>query len=315
MFEWNTQKRPIVALAPMAGVTDAAFRQLIKNMAPEAIIFTEFVSSDALHYRGKKTMKMIEFDPEIERPLIVQVFGKNKEHFASACKLIEEMGADGIDINMGCPAARVVSSCHGSALIRKPKLAAEIVHSAVSNVSIPVSVKTRLGWDNSETLIPFCKGLVEAGAKAISVHGRTYEQKYGGEADWNPIYNLKNEISVPVIGNGDICNADDAVNKLGNLDGVMIGRGTIGNPWVMKDIVDAFADTSTRLPITRSFDQMLPMILKHCELSVKCKGEPRGIIEMRKHLAKYVRGFDGAKEMRTQLMKAERLEDVIRILG
>jgi tRNA-dihydrouridine synthase B len=310
MFEWNTQKRPIIALAPMAGVTDAAYRQLIKSMAQEVIIFTEFVSSDAIHYKAKKTMKMLQFDPDIERPFIVQVFGKNKEHFASACKQIEEMGADGIDINMGCPAARVVSSCHGSALIRKPELAAELVHSAVSGISIPVSVKTRLGWENSETLIPFCKGLVEAGAKAISIHGRTYTQKYGGEADWNPIYDLKKEISVPVIGNGDIFNAKDAVDKLGNLDGVMVGRGTIGNPWLMKEISDAFKNNLISATETRSFDQILPTIIKHCELSVKCKGEPWGIIVMRKHLAKYVRGFDGAKEVRMRLMGAETLNDV-----
>ena len=300
----------------MAGVTDAAFRQLIKSLAEDVVIFTEFVSTDAIHYGAKKTIDMLHFDPKIEKPFIVQVFGKNSDHFASACRLIEEIGADGIDINMGCPAARVVSSCHGSALIRKPELAAEIVHAAVSSVSIPVSVKTRLGWENSETLIPFCKKLVEAGASALSVHGRTYKQKFGGEADWDPIYKLKDAISVPVIGNGDICSAEDAVKKIGNLDGVMIGRAIIGNPWLMGDIYDVLRCDSLapRSFSEVGFESKMPMILRHCELSVKHKGEPRGIIEMRKHLVKYVRGFDGAKEMRMKLMKVECLSDVVQIL-
>ena len=155
MFNWKTYSRPIVSLAPMAGVTDASYRQLIKEIAPETVVYTEFLSTDAIHYGAKKTMGMLSFDAEKEHPFIVQVFGKDPKHFLSAAKVIEEMGADGIDINMGCPAAKVVSSCHGSALIRNPELAAELVHATKKEVSIPVSVKTRLGWDTEETLIPF----------------------------------------------------------------------------------------------------------------------------------------------------------------
>ncbi|MBU0458285.1 tRNA-dihydrouridine synthase family protein [Patescibacteria group bacterium] len=224
----------------MAGVTDAAYRQLIKKLAPEVIVYSEFLSTDAIHYGAKKTMQMIHFDAEIEHPFIVQIFGKDPQHFLSAAKVVEEMGADGIDINMGCPAARVTSSCHGSALMKNPELAAELVAATKEAVKIPVSVKTRLGWDSSENLIPFCKGLIEAGADALAIHGRTYSQKYKGDADWEPIYELKKAVDVPVIGNGDIKNAQDAVDKIGNLDGVMVGRGTFGNPWVMGDVVDAF---------------------------------------------------------------------------
>jgi tRNA-dihydrouridine synthase B len=341
MFHWSTTQKPIVALAPMAGVTDASYRQFTKSIAQEIIVFTEFLSTDAIHFGAQKTLKMLAFDPNIEKPFIVQIFGNDRDHFISSCKVIEEMGADGIDINMGCPAAKVVSSCHGSALIRRPDLAADLVHAACKAVSIPVSVKTRLGWDNAETLIPFCAKLQEAGAAALSIHGRTYKGKFSGEADWTPIYELKKHVSIPVIGNGDIASADDAVAKIQNLDGVMVGRGTMGNPWLMKEIVDALQFRSLYRPSTSCFASLpdahaprptasrqalrmthipqshhekIPFILMHCELSIKHKGEKRGILEMRKHLAGYIKGFDGAKEIRMRLMGAEKLKQVEQIL-
>src|SRR3989344_3682135 len=314
MFTWKDAGRPIVALAPMAGVTDASYRQFIKSICPEAIVYTEFLSTDAIHHGAEKTMQMLEFDPTIERPFVVQIFGNNEEHFITTCKIIEQMGADGIDINMGCPAARVVSSCHGSALIRRPELAAKLVSAAVKAVSIPVSVKTRLGWENSESLIHFCKALEQAGAACLAIHGRTYKQKFSGDADWNPIYELKNSALIPVLGNGDIRSADDAVRLVGNLDGVMVGRGTMGNPWILKEIYSALRTGSTA-SAPASLMEKVPFILMHCELSVKYKGERRGILEMRKHLAGYVKGFDGAKEVRKNLMGAESLKDVQRILA
>ncbi len=220
-LDWNTLPRPIVALAPMAGVTDASYRQLIKRIAPEVLVYTEFLSTDAIAYGAKKTLKMLEFDPAIERPFIVQIFGADPKHFIEACKVIEQIGADGIDINMGCPAAKIVSSCYGSALIRRPDLAAELVAAASKSVGIPVSVKTRLGWDTHETLIPFCQKLIEAGAKALAIHGRSYNDKFTGSANWDPIYELKKSVNVPVLGNGDIASVEDAKMKLKNLDGIM----------------------------------------------------------------------------------------------
>ncbi|MBI3619417.1 tRNA-dihydrouridine synthase [Candidatus Peregrinibacteria bacterium] len=327
-FRWSTTAKPIVALAPMAGVTDASYRQLIKRIAPEVIVYTEFLSTDAIHFGAKKTMQMIDFDPALERPFIVQVFGKDPAHFLTAAKIIEQMGADGIDINMGCPAAKVVSSCHGSSLIRDPDLAAALVHATVKSVSIPVSVKTRLGWDTADTLIPFCQRLVEAGASALAIHGRRYCDKFTGTADWEPIYELKRNVSVPVIGNGDIASANDAVARIENLDGVMVGRGTFGNPWVMGKIVDALriancegqmandsqlANRKSQFsPLT--FVEKLPVILEHCALAVRIKGEQRGMLEMRRHLASYVKGFDGASDMRQRLMQVEKLEDAKMIL-
>jgi tRNA-dihydrouridine synthase B len=309
-FSWSTLPRPIVALAPMAGVTDSSYRQFIKKIAPEVIVYTEFLSTDAIHFGAQRTFKMLEFDPALERPFIVQIFGAEPDHFLTACKVIEQLGADGIDINMGCPAAKVVSSCHGSALIREPELAAELVASAKKAVSIPVSVKTRLGWDTHETLIPFCKKLVEAGADALAIHGRRYHDKFTGSANWDPIYELKKSVSVPVLGNGDIATADDAIQKLKNLDGVMVGRGTFGNPWVMKDICDAFRSQNQSISTTSSlsFQEKIPFILEHCELAVKIKGEQRGMLEMRRHLNSYVKGFDGAKELRIALMKTDKFD-------
>ena len=319
-FLWSTTPRPIVALAPMAGVTDASYRQLIKRLAPETVVYTEFLSTDAIHYGGRKTMEMLSFDSATERPFIVQVFGKDPEHFLSAARVIEELGADGIDINMGCPAAKVVSSCHGSALIRDPDLAARLVEATVKAVKIPVSVKTRLGWERIDTLIPFCKRLVDAGAQALAIHGRRYHDKFTGKANWEPIYALKEAVSVPVIGNGDIASAQDAIEKIGNLDGVMVGRGTFGNPWVMRDICEGLSahrrGVACNAPTvaTMTFVQKIPLILDHCALAVRVKGEKRGMLEMRRHLSSYVKGFDGAADLRMKLVRVERLEEVRAIL-
>jgi tRNA-dihydrouridine synthase B len=316
-FSWTTTARPIVALAPMAGVTDASYRQLIKRIAPETVVYTEFLSTDAIHYGAKKTMGMLSFDAEIERPFIVQVFGHSPEHFLTAAKVIEQMGADGIDINMGCPAAKVVSSCHGAALIKHPELAAELVHATKKAVSIPVSVKTRLGWDTHETLIPFCMKLEEAGAEAFAIHGRRYHDKFTGKANWDPIYELKKVLKVPVIGNGDIATAQDALEKIGNLDGVMIGRGTFGNPWLMADVVRALrekADGTLETAAPRTFRDKVPFILEHCELAVRIKGERTGMLEMRRHLSSYVKGFDGASELRAKLVVNETLDGAKELL-
>ncbi len=339
-FQWSAIRRPILALAPMAGVTDASYRQFIKKLAPSTVVYTEFLSTDAIAYGARKTLQMMQFDPALERPYIVQIFGNDPDHFLEAAKVIEQLGADGIDINMGCPAAKVVSSCHGSALLRDPKLAAELVHATKKAVSLPVSVKTRLGWADKEAIIPFCQGLVAAGAGALAIHGRCYCDKFTGEADWEPIYELKRHVAVPVIGNGDIRTAEDAVLKLRNLDGVMVGRGTFGNPWLMADIERAFGavspfdelragserragsgqgsvvsgQTTVSTVSNLSFQDKIPFILEHCELAIAHKGETRGMLEMRRHFSSYVKGFDGAREMRDRLVRVETLGEARAIL-
>lgn len=341
-FSWSSLHRPVVALAPMAGVTDASYRQIIKRVAPEVVVYTEFLSTNALAFGSERTMKMLDFDPKIERPFIVQIFGSDPVKFLEACKIIEQMGVDGIDINMGCPAAKIVSSCYGSALMRNPKLAADLVASVVKAVKIPVTVKTRLGWDETSGLISFCKGLEDAGASAFAIHGRRYCDKFTGTANWEPIYELKKALKAPVLGNGDIASGKDALDKLRNLDGVMVGRSTFGNPWVMQEICDAFSSCVTgrdevtgewkidsakvrkfesakvsnvseeelRLQKFEVFKARIPFILEHCELSVRMKGERRGVLEMRRHIGGYIRGFDGAKELRMKLMTLEDLSEV-----
>ncbi len=329
-FSWQSTGKSIVALAPMAGVTDASYRQTIKLIAPRTVVFSEFLSTNALSFGAKRTKDMLAFDAAIERPFIVQVFGADPDHFVRACRLIEEIGADGIDINMGCPAAKIVSSCYGSALIRDTKLAMRLVESAVKTVNIPVSVKTRLGWDNAENLIPFCSALVEAGASALSIHGRSYTDKFTGAANWEPIYALKNAVSVPVIGNGDIASVQDALEKIGNLDGVMVGRGTFGNPWLLADIMEAFdrraageSDDSIIASFTESADSTLvfdrfrsrtPFIIEHCKRAIALKGEERGIREMRRHFSSYAKGFDGAKELRMRLLGTTTMVEVEKAL-
>lgn len=307
----------MVALAPMAGVTDASYRQFIKKICPETILYSEFLSTDAITYGAKKTMGMMEFNPAIEQPFIVQIFGDEPEHFLTAAKVVEQMGADGIDINMGCPAAKVVSSCHGAALIKSPELAAELVHATCKAVTIPVSVKTRLGWDKKDGLITFCRGLVDAGAASLAIHGRRYCDKFGGEADWEPIYRLKEAFPhIPVLGNGDIKSGADALRMIKNLDGVMVGRATFGNPWVMADIVESFKTGVAATPTAGqlSFSQKVPYILEHCRLSVEVKGPVRGTLEMRRHLCGYIKGFDGAAEVRAKLMVTDDMADVMRLV-
>ena len=310
------------------------------RLCPEAIVYTEFLSTDAIHYGAKKTMEMLSYNAELERPFIVQVFGHDPQHFLSAAKVVEELGADGLDINMGCPAAKVVSSCHGAALLKNVDLAAELVYAAKKTVSIPVSVKTRLGWSDINDLIPFCTRLVEAGADALAIHGRRFCDKFTGQAHWGPIYKLKEALpNIPIIGNGDIKTPADAVAKIGNLDGVMVGRGTFGNPWLIREVSDALrvrcslnrssllVETDERKtkneetkndypmrPVPMTFQDKIPYILEHCELAVKIKGEKRGMLEMRRHLSSYVKGFPGAAELRMKLVVVEKLEEAQRLL-
>jgi nifR3 family TIM-barrel protein len=320
-FTWSSVHRPIVALAPMAGVTDAAFRQVIKRLAPDVLLYTEFVSTNAMAHGSTKTRAMLEFDSLLERPIVVQVFGADPSILVEACKEIEALGVDGIDINMGCPAAKIVSSCYGSALIQKPELAQELVHSVVRAVKIPVSVKTRLGWDTDATLVPFVGGLIDAGATAIAIHGRTYKEKFTGKARWEPIYELKRAFpSVPILGNGDIFSGADAIEKLGNLDGILIGRGCIGNPWIFQEVIDALRTGKASVPPEtederrKVFSERIPVILDHLRLSCELKGERTGVLEMRKSWSGYVQGFAGAKDLRVMLMGMERMDDVWNVL-
>jgi len=218
-MSWLTEhKKPYICLAPMAGYTDSAFRQICKRINPDLILFSEMVSADALHHGSKKTAQLIEFNPETENPFIVQLFGKHPEKFQTAVRFIAEQFPQvaGIDINMGCPAKKVVGSEHGSALIKNPALACEIIAACKEAAKIPVSVKTRLGFDSydPDKFQSFCLGLEKAGCDLLTIHGRTYKQGFGGQADWQPIYEVKKLLKIPVIGNGDIESMADALGRL-----------------------------------------------------------------------------------------------------
>jgi len=312
-FSWKTIKKPYLILAPMAGYTDSPFRQLVKEIAPDVICITELISADGLSYGSKKTNDMLRFK-EIERPQILQLFGKRLEHFAEAVKIAEDMGFDGIDINMGCPAKKVIGSMHGSALIKTPELAFEIVETCAKNTKLPVSVKTRLGWEDDSTLIGFAKGLENAGAQMITIHGRTTKQVFTGKADWDPIYKLKETLSIPVTGNGDIMTGEIARGRVQNLDGIMVGRATFGNPWIMGEVSEAIGlRASSKKP--ELFDDLKKFMIHHAELNVEVHGLKKGMLDIRKHLASYIKGVPGASKMRSELVRVESIEEIKQILN
>jgi tRNA-dihydrouridine synthase B len=238
-----SQNRTISALAPMDGYCDSPYRQIVKKIAPETVVFSEFYSADGLVHSKDLQRKALTHSPS-EYPLIIQIFGKDPEKFREAAKIIESYGITGIDINMGCPAKKVVKSGHGSSLMINRDTAFRIVEEMAKAVKIPISVKTRLGWENHDLLVDFCKGLENAGANLITVHGRTYKQAFTGKADFTGIYELKQHLSIPVICNGDVLSYSDGMSKVlhpenthgaistkKNLDGFMIGRASFGNPW------------------------------------------------------------------------------------
>ena len=299
----------------MAGYTDSAFRQLVKEIAPPVICITELISADGLAYASKKSLKMLKFD-KTERPHILQLFGKRIEHFKEAVKIAEEAGFDGVDINMGCPARKVVGSMHGSALIKIPDLAFEIVETCAKNTKLPVSVKTRLGWEDDSTLDEFTKGLEDSGAQMITIHGRTVKQAFTGNANWEPIYRIKESRGVPITGNGDIMFGKDAKKKIKNLDGVMVGRGTFGNPWLMGEVCLALGIAKEKDIQKRpvDFESLKEFMVHHCTLNVKIHGPKKGMLDIRKHFATYIKGFPNASKYRSQLVQVENIDQVKRIL-
>jgi len=298
---WKKIKKPIIALAPMDGYTDSAFRRVCKSVNKDIITFTEFVSADGLHHKAKKLQEKIKFH-KTEHPIIVQLFGKHEETFITAIKFCEQMGFDGIDINMGCPSKNVVKSEHGVALRKKPELAYKLVEAAVEATTLPISVKTRLGWSNAEDLIEFGKNIQNAGASLMTVHGRTYKQGFSDNADWQPIYELKKQLSIPVIGNGDVKSIENGLKKIENLDGFMIGRAAIGNPWAF----------TTEPPLT--FNDKIPIIKKHAKLLIEIKGDKRAMFEIRKHLLAYVKGIPKATEFRSKLVRVCSISEINDIL-
>ena len=317
-MKWNIGNVEIknqVVLAPMAGICNSAFRRIAKEMGA-GLIYAEMVSDKALLYKSKKTEDMLYMKDE-ERPISQQIFGSDKESFVEAAKIVcEKMHPDIIDINMGCPVPKVaVSQQAGAALLKNPDKVYEIVKSVVEAVSIPVTVKIRSGWDkNSINAIEIAKVCERAGASAICVHPRTRSQRYEGLSDWNIIKEVKESISIPVIGNGDIRNVDDAKRmiELTNCDAVMIGRGVLGNPWLIRDIVNYLEDRA--LPKVISKDEKIDMCIKHMNYLLSFKDEKTAVLEMRSHIAWYLKGLDGVNEVKREIFKATTEKDVLEIL-
>jgi len=303
---------PVIS-APMAGVTDKAFRILARE-AGCGLVCTEMVSDQALLYGNVKTCSLLDVSGETG-PVSMQIFGSNPEYMAAAAEIAARRGAALIDINMGCPTPKIVKNGEGSALMKEPRKAAEIVSAVASRVDLPVTVKIRKGWDEaSVNAVEFARSVAEAGAAAVTVHGRTRSQFYTGKADWEIIAAVKKAVTVPVIGNGDIWTPQDALSmmKLTGCDGVMIGRAALGNPWIFSRTV-RFLKTGELMPFPAPGERVATA-LRHLDLMVGIKGEKVAVWEMRKHAAWYVKGLRGAARLREQVNRARSVEEVRSIL-
>lgn len=302
-----------VALAPMAGITDKTFRELAKEQGP-VLLYTEMVSAKALSYRNVKTQALLDISGETG-PVGVQIFGSEPEVMAAAAQTAAAQGAAFVDVNMGCPVPKVVKNGEGSALLENPQLAARIVEAMAAAVTIPVTVKIRLGMDSDHLVVPeFALRMEAAGAAMIAVHGRTREQYYSGRADWQQIRRVKEAVQVPVIGNGDVWGPKDARRLLEETgcDGVMVGRGALGNPWLPGRIATFLLTGDEGREPGR--EEKIAMALKHCRRLVERKGETKGIPEMRKHLAWYLKGLPRTAPLKEKLFHCRTLVEAEAIL-
>ena len=311
----NVEIKNRVCLAPMAGVCDSAFRTIIKEMGC-GLIEAEMVSDKAIMYGSNKTIDML-YMTDYERPLSQQIFGSDKKSFEIAAKYIyENMHPDIIDINMGCPVPKVaISAQAGSALLKDPDKVYEIVKTVVDSVPIPVTVKIRSGWDsNSINAVEIAKIVEKAGASAITVHPRTRAQGYTGKADWSIIKKVKEAVSIPVIGNGDIISCYDAKKMIEETgcDAVMIGRGVLGNPWLIKECVDYLENGI--VPKEVSVKDKINMIKKHAELLIKNKPEKVAMLEMRTHAAYYIKGLPNSASIKNEIFKMTTKEELFNLL-
>ena len=293
-------QRPIACLAPMDGITDSAYRRTVRHLNRSVVLYSEFTSIDGMKH-SEVVRSRLDFKEE-ELPYIVQLFGNDPQLFCRTVEQFRDSGISGIDINMGCPSKNIVRANSGGSLMKDRDLACRIVEACCKKTVLPISVKTRLGWTDDEHLIDFCKALENAGACMIAVHGRTYKQKYKGKANWEPIYTLKKHLNIPVLGNGDLKGNDHALLMLKNLDGYMIGRAAIGNPWV-------FWDDSEREAIT--LKDKIQTMLHHFQLLLESKEEQKALIEFRKHISGYINGFTGAKACRSLLMQSQTEQEFV----
>ena len=304
-----------IVLAPMAGITSTTFRSICKSMGASLVV-GEMVSDKALIYESKKTFDLLKMS-EMERPISQQLFGGDPDTMGKAAKIIEDvMHPDIIDINMGCPVPKVaIKNNAGSNLLKDPKRAYEVVKAVVSSVSVPVTVKIRSGWDEkSVNAVEIAKLCEKAGASAITVHGRTRKQGYTGVADWNIIKEVVNAVNIPVIGNGDIKSCYDAKRMLEETGcaAVMIGRASLGNPWLIKECVD-YLENGT-IPKEVSIKEKLDMIRYNIKELIKEKGEFVGILELRTQIMYYLKGLPNTKELKLDICKCKYEDELLKVL-
>lgn len=311
----NVEIKNRVVLAPMAGVCNSAFRRIVKEMGC-GLIYAEMVSDKAIFYNNQKTLDMLYMTEE-ERPISQQIFGSDKESFAVAAKYIyENMHPDIIDINMGCPVPKVALRAQaGSALLKNPKKIREIVETVVKTVPIPVTVKIRSGWDMEHiNAVEVAKVCEEAGASAICVHARTRSQGYSGKADWNVIKQVKESVSIPVIGNGDIVDIFSAKKMLDETgcDAIMIGRAALGNPWIFKQ-VNEYIENNKVIELPTPLERV-EMCIKHFKYLEDIKVSKVAVLEIRNHVAWYLKGIKGSNEIKNKIYMTKDIEEIKKIL-
>ena len=311
----NIEIKNRVILAPMAGVSNTSFRKIIKEMGA-GLIYCEMVSDKAVTFESKKTMDLLKMD-EMERPISQQIFGSDIASFVTAAKKIYEMQhPDIIDINMGCPVPKVaIKNQAGSALLKDPKKIGEIVSAVVNAVPCPVTVKIRSGWDEQHiNAVEVAKICESAGASAIAVHARTRSQGYSGKADWNIIKQVKEAVSIPVIGNGDVTSCYLAKQMLDETkcDAVMIGRGVLGNPWLIKECVDYLEKGIEPKEVT--YEDKINMMRRHYELLKEDKGEVVASLEIRMFILYYLKGIKGSKEIKNKICQTKSSEEIFKII-
>ena len=306
----NVELENNILLAPMAGITDLAFRKVCKENNC-GLVETEMVSAKAVYYNDEKTMKMLNMEGE-KRPVSIQIFGNDPEVMMAATKILDGK-SELLDINMGCPAPKVVKNGDGSKLLLDLDLVEKIVKSVVSVSKVPVTVKMRTGWDENTIVAEEAAKIIEkSGASAITIHGRTRSEFYSGKTNLDLIKRVKEAVNIPVIGNGDVIDgisAKEMFEKTG-VDGIMIGRGTLGNPWIFKHIIH-YLETGENLP-SESNEEKLATIIKHFNILLEEKGEYTAVREIRKHAAWYVKNMKDASKFKCEVNKIEKAEDFIK---